>query len=152
VPSASSKPIERRPIHRNRLCRPGKPRWSSTIPATLARPLREEAGIEVINAADGVVQLQVTPDLRNPAGTLQGAMVALLAEAAAEDLMATRFASPMVVTELDLRYLRKAQIGPVRTRTQLLGTGPDAPIQVEVIDTSTDQITTLAYARAAPVS
>ena len=75
-----------------------------------------------------------------------------LAEAAAEDLMATRFASPMVVTELDLRYLRKAQIGPVRTRTQLLGTGPDAPIQVEVIDTSTDQITTLAYARAAPVS
>jgi acyl-coenzyme A thioesterase PaaI-like protein len=121
-------------------------------PATLARPLREEAGIEVINAADGVVQLQVTPDLRNPAGTLQGAMVALLAEAAAEDLMATRFASPMVVTELDLRYLRKAQIGPVRTRTQLLGTGPDAPIQVEVIDTSTDQITTLAYARAATVS
>lgn len=117
-------------------------------PATLARPLRDEAGIEVIDAAEGIVQVDVTPDLRNPAGTLQGAMVALVAEAAAEDLMATRFESPVVVTDLDLRYLRKTQAGPVRTRTRLLGTGPDAPVEVELIDTSTDEITTLVYATA----
>jgi acyl-coenzyme A thioesterase PaaI-like protein len=121
-------------------------------PTPLARPLREEAGIEVIDAAEGFVQVEVTPDLRNPAGTLQGAMVALLAEAAAEDLMATRFELPFVVTELDLRYLRKAQVGPVRTRSRLLGTGPDAPIQIELIDLSTDEITTLVYARAVTVS
>jgi acyl-coenzyme A thioesterase PaaI-like protein len=114
----------------------------------LARPLRDEAGIEVIDAAEGMVQVEVTPALRNPAGTLQGAMVALLAEAAAEDLLATRFDAPVVVTDLDLRYLRKAQVGPVRTRSRLLGTRPDAPVQVELIDTSTDQITTLVYARA----
>lgn len=116
--------------------------------ATLARPLRQEAGIEVIDAAEGIVQVEVTPDLRNPAGTLQGAMVALLAEAAAEDLVATRFESPVVVTELDLRYLRMARTGPVRTRSRLLGSGPDAPVQVELVDTSTDDITTLVYARA----
>ena len=121
-------------------------------PTTLARPLREEAGILVIDAAEGIVQVEVTPDLRNPAGTLQGAMVALLAESAAEDLMAARFESPFVVTELDLRYLRKAQTGPVRTRSRLLGTGPDAPVQVELIDTSTDEITTLVYASAVAVS
>lgn len=117
-------------------------------PATLARPLRDEAGIQVIDAAEGIVQVDVTPDLRNPAGTLQGAMVALVAEAAAEDLMATRFESPVVVTDLDLRYLRKTQAGPVRTRTRVLDTGPDAPVQVELIDMSTDEITTLVYARA----
>jgi acyl-coenzyme A thioesterase PaaI-like protein len=121
-------------------------------PTPLDRPLREEAGIEVIDAAEGIVQVEVTPYLRNPAGTLQGAMVALLAEAAAEDLMATRFESPFVVTELDLRYLRKAQLGPVLTRSRLLGTGPDAPIQIELIDTSTDEVTTLVYARAVTVS
>jgi acyl-coenzyme A thioesterase PaaI-like protein len=115
---------------------------------TLARPLRQEAGIEEVDATEGVVQLTVTADLRNPAGTLQGAMVALLAEAAAEELVTTRFEVPVVVTDLDLRYLRKAQTGPVRTRTRLLGTGPDAPIQVELIDTSTDQMATLVYARA----
>ena len=121
-------------------------------PTTLARPLREEAGIEVIDAAEGVVQVEVTPPLRNPAGTLQGAMVALLAEAAAEDLMATRFGLPFVVTDLDLRYLRKAQVGPVRTRSRLLGTEPDAPVQIELIDTSTDEITTLVYATAVIVT
>jgi acyl-coenzyme A thioesterase PaaI-like protein len=116
--------------------------------ATLTRPLRNEAGIEVIDAAAGVVQVEVTPELRNPAGTLQGAMVALLAEAAAEDLVTTRFESPVVVTSLDLRYLRMAQEGPVRTRSRLLGTSPDAPVQVELIDTSTGQVTSLVYASA----
>jgi acyl-coenzyme A thioesterase PaaI-like protein len=121
-------------------------------PALLALPLREQAGIEVIEAAEGVVQVDVTPELRNPAGTLQGAMVALLAESAAEDLMATRFQAPVVVTDLDLRYLRKAQTGPVRTRSRLLGVGPDVPVQVELIDTSTDEITTLVFARVAIIS
>ncbi len=120
-------------------------------PTTLARPLREEAGIEVIEASQGVVQVGITPDLLNPAGTLQGAMVALVAEAAAEDLLAARFQSSFVVTDLDLRYLRKTQAGPVRTRSRLLGSGPDAPVQVELIDTSTDEVTTLVYAAAVAV-
>lgn len=119
--------------------------------ATLSRPLREEAGIETIDPADGVVQVHVTPELRNPVGTLQGAMVALVAEAAAEDILATRFATPVVVTDLDLRYLAQAHVGPVRTRCRLLGSGPDAPVQVELVDTSADRITTLVYARAATV-
>jgi acyl-coenzyme A thioesterase PaaI-like protein len=118
----------------------------------LTRPLREEAGIEVIDAAEGVVQVELTPELLNPAGTLQGAMVALVAETAAEDLIATRFGSPVVVTDLDLRYLAQTQAGPVRTRSRLLGTGPDAPVQVELVDTSADRVTTLVYARAVPVA
>lgn len=119
--------------------------------ATLDRPLREEAGIEVIDARHGVVQVEVTPQLRNPAGTLQGAMVALLAESAAEELVTTRFESPVVVSDLDIRYLGQAQVGPVRTRSRLLGTGPDAPVQIELVDTSTDKTTTLVYARAVSV-
>jgi acyl-coenzyme A thioesterase PaaI-like protein len=118
---------------------------------TLSRPLREEAGIDVIDAAEGIVEVELGPGLRNPAGTLQGAMVALVAEAATEELMTARFGSPFVVTDLDLRYLRKTQVGPVRTRSRLLGTGGDAPVEVELIDTSTDEITTLVYARAVPV-
>jgi acyl-coenzyme A thioesterase PaaI-like protein len=119
------------------------------LPA-LARPLREEAGIEVVDADAGVVEVPVTPEIQNPAGTLQGAMVALVAEAAAEDLVASRFGSPVVVTDLDLRYLARTQDGPVRTRTRLLGAGPDAAIEVELIDTATDTLTTLVYARTAP--
>jgi acyl-coenzyme A thioesterase PaaI-like protein len=117
----------------------------------LARPLRDEAGIEVIDAAEGIVQVEVTPALQNPAGTLQGAMVALIAEAAAEDLVSARFGQPGVVVDLDLRYLGKSTVGPVRTRSRLLGDGPGAPIEVGLVDLSTDTLTTLVYARVAVV-
>ena len=56
-----------------------------------------------------------------------------------EDLLAMRFGSPVIVVDLDLRYLAKSGDGPVRTRGRLLGTGPDAPIQVELVDTATDR-------------
>lgn len=113
----------------------------------LERPLREEAGIEVLDV--GVVQVEVRPELCNPAGTLQGAMVALLAEAAAEDLATDRAGAPALVTDLDLRYLAKATEGTVRARSRLLGDRPDAPVEVELVATATGVTTTLAFARAA---
>lgn len=117
----------------------------------LDRPLREAAGVEVLDAAAGVAEVTVTAELRNPAGTLQGALVALLAEAAAEDLVSTRFESPAVVTDLDLRYLAQAQVGPVRTAARLLGEGPDAPVEIRLSDTSSGRLTTVVLARLSAV-
>jgi len=99
----------------------------------------------------GVVQMEVTPELRNPVGTLQGAMVALLAEAAAEELASARFGLAAVVVDLDLRYLAQTGAGPVRTHCRLLGRGADAPIQVELFDRSSGRLTTLVYARTAVI-
>ncbi len=118
----------------------------------LTRPLREEAGIEVLEPMLGALEMELAPGLLNPAGTLQGAMVALLAESAAEELASSRFDIPAVVTDLDLRYLAQTGAGPVRTRCRVLGDGPDAPIQVELFDTSSDRFTTLAYARTAIIA
>lgn len=127
--------------------------WSAIFRgAVLTKPVREEACIEVVDAEDGVVQLAVTPELRNPAGTLQGALVALVAEAGVEELVSSRFGIPAVVTDLDLRYLAQAHTGPVRSRCRLLGSGPDAPVEVELFDTSADRVTTLVYARTTAVS
>jgi acyl-coenzyme A thioesterase PaaI-like protein len=118
----------------------------------LTRPLREEAGIAVVDPMNGVVEVSVTPQLRNPAGTLQGAMVALVAETAAEEMVAAQFGIDAVVIDLDLRYLAQTGDGPVRTSCRMLGHGPDAPIRVELVDLSKDQLTTLVYARAATIS
>jgi acyl-coenzyme A thioesterase PaaI-like protein len=118
---------------------------------TLDRLLREEAGIVVLDPVAGSLEMQVTPELRNPAGTLQGAMVALFAEAAAEELASARFDVDAVVTELDLRYLAQTGEGPVQSVCTLLGEGPDAPIQVELSDRSSGRLTTLAYARTASI-
>jgi len=117
----------------------------------LTRPLREEAGITVLDSISGIVQMEVTPPLRNPAGTLQGAMVALVAEAAAEELASARFDMAAVVIDLDLRYLAQTGAGPVETRCRLLGDAADAPIEVKIFDISSDRLTTLVYARTAVI-
>ncbi len=78
----------------------------------LSQPLREEAGIVVLDAQQGIVEVPLTWELRNPAGTLQGAMVALVAEVAAEELMTSRFDIDALVTDLDLRYLAQTGAGP----------------------------------------
>jgi acyl-coenzyme A thioesterase PaaI-like protein len=116
----------------------------------LSRPLREEAGIVPVDPAQGVVEIEVRPEVCNPAGTLQGAMVALVAESATEDLIGALAGEPVVVTELDIRYLAQANVGPVRTQSRLLGARPDDPVEVRLVDTATDRLCTLVYARAAP--
>jgi acyl-coenzyme A thioesterase PaaI-like protein len=113
----------------------------------LTRPLRDEAEVVVLDAAAGVVEIAVRPEVCNPAGTLQGAVVALLAEAAAEDCVAARLGVPVTVVDLDIRYLAQAKVGPVRTRTTVIGDWA----RVELVDTSEDRVTTLVYARAVPV-
>ena len=118
--------------------------------ARLSSPLRAEAGIVTVDPDHGVVEMPVRPEVCNPAGTLQGAMVALVAEAAAEDLVGSRAGAPMVVTELDIRYLARADAGPVRTQSRLLGDRPDDPVEVRLTDTSTGRLSTLVYARAVP--
>jgi len=120
--------------------------------ARLALPLREEAGIEVVDAAAGVLEVPVTADLQNPAGTLQGAIVALVAEAAAEDMLTANQHGPVVVTELDLRHLAQTRGGPVRTSARLLGDHPGAPVEVLLTDRTTGTVTAHAFARGVPVA
>ena len=123
-------------------------RFSGT--GRLTGPLREEAGIVAVDPEHGVVEIAVRPEVCNPAGTLQGAMVALVAEAAAEDLVSTLAGSPMVVSELDIRYLARADAGPVRTQARLLGHLAGDPVEVRLTDTASGRLSTLVYARAVP--
>ncbi len=119
--------------------------------ARLDRPLRDEAGIRVVDDQQGIVEIDITPDVCNPAGTLQGAMVALVAEAAAEDLVGAQTDSDVVVTDLDLRYLARTGAGPVRTRARMLRGDSQSGVEVELVDTSTGVTTTHALARTTRV-
>jgi acyl-coenzyme A thioesterase PaaI-like protein len=118
----------------------------------LSEPLRQEAGIRSVDAPAGIVEVTVTRQLRNTNGTLQGAMVALVAEAAAEDLVQARFGVRAVVTDLDIRYLNRVEGGKVRSRCRLLGDRPDSPVEVYLHDVERDRTSTLVYARAAVLS
>ena len=118
----------------------------------ISRPLREEAEIIEIDPVAGVVEMAVRPEVCNPAGTIQGAMVALVAEAATEDLLSSA-GLPVVVTDLDIRYLGQATVGPVRSRCRPLGDDLRSypPVEVELVDLATGRVTTLAHCRAVPV-
>ena len=150
---ASFTRVERRP--------PDGPKYHFQIPESFAlfgsappidRPLCDAVGLQVLDAAAGVVEVEVNELLTNPAGTLQGAIVAYVAEAAAEELLSAVAGEPALVTELDVRYLGQARLGcTVRSGARLVQ-GPsedplDGTVVVELIDTATDRIVTYAVAR-----
>ncbi len=119
--------------------------WTRVPPLDV--PLREAAGVRVLDAAAGEVELELRKDLLNPAGALQGAMVSLVAEAAAEELVTAALGSPHVVTEIDIRYLAQGRQGPLRTRARFIGPPADGSVVVDIVDTSLDKIVTVVTLR-----
>lgn len=117
----------------------------------LAQPLRAAAGVDVVDGALGIVEMPVRPDVMNPAGTLQGGMVALLVESAAEEAVAAATGAPTVVVDLDIRFLAAARVGPVRSQCRMVGPSPHDGVEVRLHDRSSGALTTLAYARAVGV-
>lgn len=117
----------------------------------LTRPLEDEVGVEVVDAERGEVELVLRPQVLNREATLQGALVALLVERAAESIGESRLGGDWRVTELDLRYLSTAKRGPVRSRAEFIGEPGDGMLRVELRDTGReDRLTATALLRIAP--
>jgi acyl-coenzyme A thioesterase PaaI-like protein len=109
--------------------------------------MREAAGIEVLDPAVGAVSLGLRPELLNPAGALQGAMVSLVAEAAAEDAASHHAGASRVVVDLDVRFLGQARIGPVVSRVAPAAAGRADAWRVTLVDQGRDRIVTDVLAR-----
>jgi acyl-coenzyme A thioesterase PaaI-like protein len=122
--------------------------WTSIPPLDV--PVREAAGLRVVDAAAGIVELVLRPDLLNPAGALQGAMVGLVAEAAAEELATAALGAPQVVTDIDIRYLAQSRQGPLRTRARFVGPPADGSILVDIVDATLDKLVTTVTLRTHP--
>ncbi len=125
-------------------------RWHDIAP--IDEPLFEAMGVRVLDGPAGIVEVDVAPELRNPAGALQGAMVAALVEAAAEQVLGARWEAPAFVTDLHVRYLAQNRTGPIRSSTAVVGEGLDALVVVELVDVTTGVLTTHATARAVRVA
>lgn len=134
---------------------PEKPRFDPSAGPLLwdlARPidvpLPEAIGIQVIDACAGIVAVDIVNELRNPAGAIQGAMVAAIAEVAAEEMISCRLGSPALVCDLDIRYLAQGRLGPVRTSGHWLGNRPTDWVQVQLRDVGTGRLLSQALARS----
>lgn len=117
----------------------------------ITSPLDAEAGIEVVDSAEGHLHVELRDTLLNPAGAMQGAMVALVGEVAAETMATHHLGRPHVVTDLDVRYLAMGRVGPVRSRATFVGAPADATLHVELRDAGVDdRLMTVLLARTAP--
>jgi uncharacterized protein (TIGR00369 family) len=87
----------------------------------LRQPLQERIGAEVLRP--GVVQLALRADILNDhhQGTVQGGLLAVLAEVSAASLWAE--GEPYLVTDLDIRYLNRVKVGPVRASARVVVDG-----------------------------
>jgi len=94
---------------------------------TITRPLADDVGIRIVGP--GVAEIDRSPRVTQLSGTLQGGIVALLGEVAAESLIGRP------VRDLSVRYLTTVRVGPGRaTATEVA----DGLVRVEVRDTGRD--------------
>jgi len=114
----------------------------------IENPLPEEMEIDIIDGSAGTVEVVVQDKLRNPSGAMQGAMVACVAEVAAEEMISARYGRPAYVSDLDVRYLSQVRVGPVRTTSTWLGDEPGSWLRVELHDVSSGVLLTHVLARA----
>jgi acyl-coenzyme A thioesterase PaaI-like protein len=124
----------------------GLPEVLENVP--LERPLAQEAGVVVVNAARGQLALPLGPALVSPQGFLQGGLVALVVEEAALALAEHSGAGPQVVTDLDIRYLASGRVGPIESEACWVTDRSGAAIRVALRDAGNGgRITTAALAR-----
>jgi acyl-coenzyme A thioesterase PaaI-like protein len=105
-------------------------------------PLAEHVGARV--RSPGAVEVTHRPFVQQAAGALQGGVVALVGEMAAETL------ADRPVIELDVRYLSSVRIGPARAVAAPMGS---EHVRVEVRDLgNADRLAARIVARLAPPS
>jgi acyl-coenzyme A thioesterase PaaI-like protein len=103
-------------------------------------PFPEFVGTRTLSA--GVVEVDLTPFVMQASGSLQGGIVALIGEVAAESLTRSQ------VLDLDIRYLSAVRVGPGRASATLLRADL---ARIEVRDIGSDnRLAALIFARMVP--
>jgi acyl-coenzyme A thioesterase PaaI-like protein len=112
-----------------------------------------EEALQTEVVGPGTVELPLHPRVINgPGGTVQGGIQAVLAELAAERALPGEH----VVTELALRYLRRAKVGPVHGKAEALpgavgSERSERSVRVELVDTGNDSVLTHVLGRIRPL-
>jgi acyl-coenzyme A thioesterase PaaI-like protein len=105
----------------------------------LSAPLLDEIGLRVLDGATGQVELAKSDYIRNSFGTINGGVMGMVMQAAAEAAGAGfgRF----VATDIQLHYLAQTKTGPLRTSTGVLRVLRDhAVCRIRAVDAGNDDL------------
>lgn len=125
---------------------PGQPgQWSRLGSGPLLdRSLESACGFRVVDEAIGAVELHRGQFVNNSIGTLQGGVIALLADVSA----ATLIGPGARTIDLHFRFLDQTGRGPALATAEIVRTDSDGHmVKVEVVDTSTDRLVGWANCR-----
>jgi acyl-coenzyme A thioesterase PaaI-like protein len=84
------------------------------------RPLHEALEIRFVDPAGGVVEIDKHDYVRNSFGTINGGVICMVFEAAAEVAARAAGGVPYVVADLAVHYLAQTKAGPARTAARVL--------------------------------
>jgi len=104
----------------------------------LRASLFEHIGLRVVDAAAGAVELDKTEYVSNSFGTVNGGVLGMAVQAAAETCLEAA-GHPFVATDAQVHYLAQTEAGPVRTAARILRVAADhAVCEVRTVDTGAD--------------
>ena len=114
-------------------------------------PLADRIGLQVHDAAAGIVELRRDDYVRNTLGAIQGGMMTMVAEQAASHALRAACGTRVETVDLQVTFLALGKIGPVRSRTRVLAATPEfGTAHVELVDTGAGgRVTTIVRAVAA---
>jgi uncharacterized protein (TIGR00369 family) len=101
----------------------------------LDRHVTDQTGFEVSRKKPGVIHLLMTEYIRNSFGSLQGGMIAMLADMAGQSAVRAATGSRMTTADLTIHYLAPGRFGPFTTAARVLrANGASVLSRVEVKD------------------
>jgi acyl-coenzyme A thioesterase PaaI-like protein len=86
----------------------------------LDAPLHQKIGVRVVDPAKGVVEIDKHDYVRNSFGTINGGVICMVFEAAAEHAARALGDVPYAVADLSVHYLAQTRSGPARTTCRVL--------------------------------
>jgi acyl-coenzyme A thioesterase PaaI-like protein len=106
----------------------------------LSMPVLDQIGLRVVDATGGVVELEKTDYVRNSFGTINGGVLGMVFQGAAEAAVQAR-GHPFVATDVLIHYLAQTKAGPARTATRVLRLAADhAVCHVRAVDAGNDDL------------
>ncbi|MGH1490418.1 MAG: hotdog domain-containing protein [Acidimicrobiales bacterium] len=107
-------------------------------------PLEQACGFRIVDAGSGIVEIDRGEFVNNSIGTLQGGVIALLADVSA----ATLIGPDARTVDLHFRFLDQTGDGPARATAELIRVDDaGATVKVEIIDVSTGRLVAWANCR-----
>ena len=105
----------------------------------LLQPLVEKAGIQIINSTRGRLRINMTTYVRNSLNSLQGGIIAFMADLAGSMALTTCRGIAWQTRDLTIHYMTPGIIGPFETKTEILRSDSQhALVRIEVLDRGDD--------------